>query len=179
MAPAKSQTYVSAAHHCVSKIRIRRTITVRVLKYDGSEHRRWSASIQRQEGSLLVLDARFDEEINHDLIGTIVAGTISTEYYWLDRWFNIFRFSDPAGRLQSFYCNINIPPVLDGQLLSYVDLDIDILVQPDFSYRVLDLEDFANNAARFGYSDDVRQHAQQAFNEVIAIIESRAFPFNE
>ena len=163
----------------MSEIRITNPIIVQTYKYDGSEHRRWTAGIQRQEGSLLVLDATFDEEINHDLIGTIVAGTVSTEYYWLDRWFNVFRFSAPDGKLKSYYCNINIPPVLDGQVLSYVDLDIDILVQPDFSYRVLDREDFESNAARFGYSDDVRQNTENALNEVIALIDSRAFPFND
>jgi uncharacterized protein len=153
-------------------------IIVQTYKYDGAEHRRWSASVQRQEGSLLVLDATFDEEINHDLIGTITRGTISTEYYWLDRWFNIFRFSAPDGRLQSYYCNINIPPVLDGEVLRYIDLDIDILVQPDLTYRVVDLEDFESNAKRYGYSNEVRASAENALNEVIALIESGAFPFN-
>ena len=163
----------------MSEINSANSIIVQTYKYDGSEHRRWSASIQRQEGSLLVLDACFDEDIKHDLIGTIARGTISTEYYWLDRWFNIFRFATPAGSLQSYYCNINVPPVFEGRTLNYIDLDIDILVQPDLSYRVLDREDFESNAARFGYSDDVRRHAEEALNEVIALIESRTFPFNE
>lgn len=163
----------------MSELKSTNSIIVQTYKYDGARHRRWTASIQRQQGSLLVLDARFAEEINHDLIGTIAAGTISTEYYWLDRWFNIFRFATPAGRLQSYYCNVNVPPVFDGQMLSYIDLDIDILVLPDFSYRVLDLEDFDSNAARFGYSDEVRRNAENALNEVIALIESRAFPFSQ
>ena len=137
------------------------------------------ATILRQEGSLLVLDARFDEEIQHDLLGTIKAGTTSVEYYWLDRWYNIFRFTDPGGVLRNYYCNINIPPTFDGQLLSYVDLDTDILVAPDFSYQVLDLEEFEQNAARYGYSTDVRLHAEKALGELIALIESRQFPFNE
>ena len=155
------------------------SIIVQTYKYDGTEHRRWSATIQRQEGSLLVLDAAFAEEINHDLIGTIARGTISTEYYWLDRWFNVFRFSAPDGRLQSYYCNLNIPPVFAEQQLSYVDLDIDILVQPDFTYRILDREDFEINARRFGYSVEVRQNVEQALSDLIALIESRAFPFAE
>ena len=126
----------------------------------------------------MVLDAVFDEEIQHDLLGTISSGTISTEYYWLDRWYNVFRFSTPEGRLQSYYCNINVPPVFDGETLSYIDLDIDILVQPDLSYRVLDREDFESNAAKFGYPEKVRQNAEAALNELIKMIQSKAFPFN-
>jgi uncharacterized protein len=163
----------------VPRIRITNEIIVQTYKYDGSKHRCWSASIQRQEGALLVLDARFDKEIVHDLIGTIASGTVSTEYYWLDRWFNVFRFATADGRLQSYYCNINVPPVFDGEILSYVDLDIDLLVQPDLSFRVLDLEDFESNAALLSYSNEVRQSVARALREVIVLIESRGFPFNE
>ena len=150
-----------------------------MLKYDGREHRRWPARIARVEGPLLVLDAVFDEEIEHDLLGTISSGTISTEYYWLDRWYNVFRFSDAKGRLQNFYCNVNQPPSFDGRILSYIDLDIDVLVAPDFSYKILDLEDFEENAKRFAYPGDVQANARRALNELTSLIESGAFPFNE
>ena len=126
-----------------------------------------------------MLDAVFDEEIEHELLGTISSGTISTEYYWLDRWYNVFRFSDQNRKLQNFYCNINQPPSLDGRLLSYIDLDIDVLVAPDFTYRVLDIDDFEENAKRYAYPDEVQANARQALAELISLIEARAFPFNE
>jgi hypothetical protein len=153
-------------------------ITVRAHKYDGSEHRSWNATVLRREGSLLVLDATFDKEIEHDLLGTIASGTRSIEYYWLDRWYNVFRFAAPTGELRSYYCNVNVPPAFDGHVLSYVDLDIDILVEPDLSYRIVDLEDFKQNAERFGYSADVQDKARQAIEELVGLIEARAFPFS-
>ncbi len=154
------------------------SIIVRACKYDGAEHRRWDATVVRQDNSLLVLDARFNEEIQHELLGTIAIGTTSHEYYWFDRWYNVFRFSEPGRELRCFYCNINVPPQFDGRVLSYVDLDTDILVQPDFSYRVLDLEEFAVNAERYGYPPEVKQNAEQALSELIEMIDSRRFPFD-
>ncbi len=154
-------------------------ITVRAYKLDGSEHRSWEAELLRQKDSLLVLDAQFNEEINHDLLGTIVPGTRSVEYYWLDRWYNIFRFSSPGGELRNFYCNVNVPPRFDGLTLSYVDLDIDILVEPDFSYRIVDQEEFQNNALLYAYPTDIRSNAQKGMKELIKLIEKRAFPFGE
>ena len=156
-----------------------KTITVRAHKYDGSEHRNWPAQVLRQEGPLIVLDACFKQEITHDLLGTIVAGTTSIEYYWLDRWYNVFRFSQPEGELRNYYCNVNIPPEFDGESLSYVDLDIDILVEPDFSFRIVDLEDFEANAARYGYSEGVQQNARKALTELLTLIKNRSFPFND
>ncbi len=126
-----------------------------------------------------MLDAVFDEEIEHELLGTIASGTISTEYYWLDRWYNVFRFSDSNHSVRNFYCNVNQPPSFDGRVLSYIDLDIDVLVAPDFTYKVLDVEDFEQNARRYGYPHQVQANARRALADLIELIEARAFPFNE
>lgn len=154
-------------------------IIVSALKYDGVEHRRWPARIARIEGPLLVLDAVFEDEIEHDLLGKISPGTISTEYYWLDRWYNVFRFTDSHGKLKNYYCNLNQPPSFDGRVLSYIDLDIDVLVAPDLTFRVLDLEDFEENATRYSYPQEVQTNALLGLAELSGLIESKAFPFNE
>ena len=153
-------------------------IIVSVQKYDGTEHRRWTARVAKTIGPLLILNAVFGEEIQHDLLGTIASGTISTEYYWLDRWYNVFRFSDPDQKLKNFYCNINVPPRFDGRVLSYIDLDIDVLVEPDLTYKILDEDDFEENAQHYRYSQEVQSNARAALAELIGLIESRSFPFN-
>ncbi len=155
------------------------SILVRTYKYDGSAHRSWNAKLTHQEGALLVLDATFADEINHDLLGTITGGTRSLEYYWLDRWYNVFRFSEPEGKLRNYYCNINVPPTFDGKILSYVDLDLDILVAPDFSYQLLDVEDFERNAETLKYSAAVHNNARRAVDELVGMIQAREFPFSE
>ena len=154
-------------------------IVVSVLKYDRLEHRRWRARVAKIDAPLLVLDAVFEEEIKHDLLGTISSGTVSTEYYWLDRWYNVFRFNDKSGKLKNFYCNVNQPPSFDGRVLSYIDLDIDVLVAPDLTYKILDLDDFEANAKAYAYPEDVQANAHRALKELTRLIEARAFPFDE
>ena len=140
-----------------------------MLKYDGTERRRWLGHVARHDGPLIVVDAVFDEEIKHDLLGTIASGTISKEYYWLDRWYNVFCFND------RFYCNVTLPPEFKDSVLSYVDLDIDVLVETDFSYRILDVEDFEASS----YPAEIDQNARQAVADLIKQIKTRSFPFNE
>jgi uncharacterized protein len=142
-------------------------------------HRTWPAEIVQQQGPLIVLDARFSDEIQHELLGTISCGTISQEYYWLDRWFNIFRFAQPSGELRNYYCNVNVPPLFEGHALTYIDLDIDILVQPDFSYRIVDLDEFEHNANLYHYPELIRQNAAQAMETLVQMIEMRTFPFSD
>ena len=154
------------------------TVNVIACKYDGREHRRWQASIVRREGTLIVLDAKFEEEIRRDLLGVVASGTLSIEYYWLDRWYNVFRFHEPTGELRNYYCNLNVPPTFDGRVLRYIDLEIDLLVSPDLSYTVLDEEEFETNAARYHYPAQLRSRVRQALDEMVALIEARQFPFD-
>jgi protein associated with RNAse G/E len=153
-------------------------VTVRVLKYNHTEYRRWNARLARQEDSLLTLDAEFDVDVQHQLLGEIKRGTRTIEYYWRDRWYNVFRFLNDDGQTRLFYCNVNTPPILEGNTLSYIDLDIDVLVQPDFSYAVLDLDEFERHAEVFGYDNDTRRRAHTAVAELVALIETRQFPFS-
>jgi len=154
-------------------------ITVRVLKYDGTEYRRWNARIVRTVDSLIVLEGEFESDVRHHLLGEIRRGTQTIEYYWLNRWYNVFRFLDDDGETRLFYCNVNVPPTLEDGVLRYVDLDIDILAQPNLSYQVLDLEEFEANAARYDYSPEVKTRAHAAVDELKIMIETRQFPFDE
>jgi protein associated with RNAse G/E len=125
-----------------------------------------------------VLDAVFAEEIRHPLIGVIEAGTHSTELFWTDRWYSVFRFQTPAGRLLKFYCNINTPARLSDGVLSFIDLDVDVLVDPDFTYTVLDEDEFDLHAKLYGYPPTYHDNVRQALDELIRLIESRQFPFS-
>ena len=152
-------------------------VTVRVLKHDGAEYRRWNAILARREDNLIVLDAEFDVDVSHELLGQIKRGTRTVEYYWLNRWYNVFRFFKEDGSTSLWYCNINTPVKFEASVLTYVDLDIDIVVQPDFSFQVLDMEEFETNARRYGYSDEEKCQAQKAVDELVSIIKTRQFPF--
>jgi protein associated with RNAse G/E len=154
-------------------------IIVRVLKYNGTEYRRWSARIASCHDSLIVLDAEFEYDVKHEVLGEIPRGTRTAEYYWFNRGYNIFRFLKKDGSTRLWYCNINTPPKLENGVLSYIDLDIDVLVQPDFTYQVLDIDEFEQNARLFGYPDEVRRDVQRAISEVTSLIEARQFPFTE
>ena len=80
--------------------------------------------------------------------------------------------------MRSFYCNLNLPPNFDGKVLSYTDLDIDVLVKPDFSFEVLDEDDFETNAEKYDYPDYIRRNVDRALADLIKLIETKSFPFS-
>lgn len=120
----------------------------------------------------------FEKEISHPHLGVIRLGTISYEFYWLERWYNVFRFHEPDGSLRNFYCNINMPPKFENDILDYVDLDVDILVWRDFSRQILDTDEFESNSQKYAYSDDLREKVRDSLSELISLIDNRIFPFD-
>ncbi|HEX6124035.1 MAG TPA: DUF402 domain-containing protein [Pyrinomonadaceae bacterium] len=151
-------------------------ITVNSRKYDGTIRRSWTCEIAEQSDSLLVLVGEFDDDVMHSHLGHIKKGTLSYEYYWLDRWYNVFRFHEPSGSLRNFYCNLNMPPEFSGGILDYVDLDIDILVWPDYDYVLLDHEEYERNAKVFGYPAEVDAKVEAGLKELLELIETRSLP---
>jgi protein associated with RNAse G/E len=153
-------------------------VIINSRKFDGKIQRSWKADFIEKHDSLLFLVGKFEEEIRHSKLGIIRRGTISYEYYWLDRWYNIFKFHEPGGELRNFYCNLNLPPQFENNILDYVDLEIDVLVSKNFEVEILDREEFDENSKLFGYSEHIIAKTFETLDELLKIIESRAFPFN-
>lgn len=154
------------------------SITINSRKFDGRVHRSWKCSLIERRDSLLVFVGTFEKEINHPELGVINRGTTSYEYYWLNRWFNIFRFHEPNGDLRNFYCNVNMPPTFLDNVLDYIDLDIDIVIWKDFSLKVLDCNEFEENSKVFNYSDELKVKVKDTLDELLSMINLRQFPFD-
>lgn len=156
----------------------RKSVIINSRKYDGTIHKSWNAKLIEQNKSLLTFVGVFEKEIKHSHLGVIGRGTISLEFYWLGGWFNVFRFHEPDRSLRNFYCNLNMPPKFENNVLDYVDLDIDVLVWKDFSIEILDLDEFEENSRRFGYPAEVKSEVANNLEKLLELIENRGFPFN-
>lgn len=152
-------------------------ITVNSLKYDRTISRSWECSVISRNDDLLVARGVFDLDLSHDDLGEIVKGTISQEYFWFGKWFNIFRFENPDRTFRNFYANICMPPGFSDGVLSYVDLDIDILVWPDGLVNVADVEEFEKNASKFSYPSEIISNVEKTKRTLLKMIGIGEFPF--
>ena len=155
-----------------------RTITVNSRKLDGSIARHWNCRLIKVTGTLIEARGVFPDDIDHTELGVIRRGTTSYEYFWTDRWYNVFRFDDPDGTLRGFYCNICKPAEFDGRVIDYIDLDIDILVEPDLTYRLVDIEEYRANINFMGYSEEVQDGVADGLSACKSHIASGQSPFS-
>lgn len=155
-----------------------KTFTINSRKFDKTIHRTWKAQLISETEDLFTFVGIFEKEVKHKQLGIIRRGTVSYEYYWKKKWFNIFRFDHPNGGLRNFYCNINQPPVYRDCILDYIDLDVDVIVWTDFSYEIVDFDEFEANASRFKYSSFLRYKVMESLEEVLKLLAAKSFPFN-
>ncbi len=153
-----------------------RKTTVNSRNVDGTIRRSWHCEMIEQRENLLIFVGVFDQDIAHSELGSIKNGTISYEYYWLDRWYNIFRFHESDGTFRNYYCNINMPPTFENGVLDYIDLDIDLVVWPDGSIQELDRDEYVKNSRKFNYSEELKDLAEEALSELKSLIDRGELP---
>lgn len=147
-------------------------------RIDGGIKRTWDAELIRLTGSNIVLDGRFASDVEHPDLGLIRKGTISIEYYWTDRWYNIFAFYQPDGIFRNFYCNINQPPLFNTKTLDYIDMEIDLFIDKDLSSRILDLDEYEAAKKKYAIKPEIDAEVFRAVSELETMLSKGEAPFD-
>jgi predicted RNA-binding protein associated with RNAse of E/G family len=139
-------------------------ITVIKRNLQDEELWRYEATLTRREGTALHLEAPFNGQ-DVEFMGILVKhGDPFVETYYTDRWYNIFEiYGRDDGALKGWYCIIGKPAVMEAEdILSYVDLALDLWVAVDGTQTVLDEDEFA----ALGLEPDTRAQALSALEEL-------------
>lgn len=126
-----------------------------LIEYEGDELRRDEHSI--------TLEALFTREDMPFMDVTFKKGDRFVEYYYFDRWYNIFVVYDrDDGKIKGWYCNIGKPAVIEDQVVSYVDLALDLWVSAVGKQAVLDQDEFEV----LDLDDETKQSALRALEDL-------------
>ena len=149
-------------------------IIVRKLNLDEEEKIRYPGRVLERTASAVVLEAFFSRERMELGFVTLKPGDRFVEYFYADRWYNVFVIYDvDNGRLKGWYCNITRPAVIaDGQV-SAVDLALDLWIASDGSARALDEDEFA----ALPLAPEEKAAARAALDELRALAAAHAGPF--
>ena len=125
--------------------------------------------LNRDEHSI-VLEALFDRADMPFMDVVFKTGDRFVEYYYTDRWYNIFVVHDrDDGRVKGWYCNIGKPAVLENGVVSYIDLALDLWVSIDRKQTVLDEDEFEalelNQELRVGARKGLEELKQLFLND--------------
>ena len=91
----------------------------------------------------VTIEALFDRADMPFMDVVFKTGDRFVEYYYTDRWYNIFAIHDRDDKkVKGWYCNIGMPAVFEAGIVSYVDLALDLWVSVDGTQTVLDEDEF-------------------------------------
>lgn len=151
-------------------------ITVLKLDHEGREVFRYEGQVLWREAHCVCLRAVFqygDVDFGHV---TFNRGDVFTEWFYSDRWYNVFRIEDgKSGALKGWYCNITRPAQIGDDIVSADDLALDVFVGPEGALQLLDEDEFAALAL----AEAERAAAWQAVAEVRAAAAAGCAPFDE
>ncbi len=120
---------------------------------------------------------RLQAYFNHDdvdmIVTTFVRGDRFIEYFYSDRWYNIFAVHEGRSEdLKGWYCNICRPARLGEHEIYCEDLALDLWVTPDGGTQVLDEDEFADLAI----TAEERANCAAALDELLRLARSGKLP---
>jgi protein associated with RNAse G/E len=177
-------------------------VHVRKLKPNGALDYAWHGMVLRCDASGIVLRAEFNVDLVEREWATFRRGDVFVEFYYWDpsssatsspcgsgatgnaareasckavRYYNVFQISSPEGVVKGWYCNLGLPPRFDPEScsLSYVDLALDVWVNPDGTFVVLDEGDLETLLVQH---PEVTEAAQQGRAALLELVESGRLP---
>jgi len=159
-------------------LRVGDMVLVRKLDYaTGHVLISWPGTLVHVIDDLVVVRAAFASMSGNPVFVDGVPfsrGDIFTEFYFLDRWYNVFHIADAVGRRKGWYCNVTLPATLDDEGVTFVDLALDLFAHPDGRFTVLDEDEFA--ASENVYSPEHAAQARQAIAELTELAADGALP---
>lgn len=106
---------------------------------------------------------------------TFRRGDRMREWFFTDRWFNIFELHDvDDDRIKGWYCNVTRPASLTLHGVAADDLALDVFIAPDGVITLLDEDEFV--ALDLPMHD--RTQALSAVEELRAWVMTRRAPFD-
>jgi protein associated with RNAse G/E len=104
------------------------------------------------------------------ITGTRPLHSNCLQFFWPQRWYMLSAFYNDRTLIHT-YAIIIQPGAIGLDRLSYVDLDLSILVKPDLSYEILTQAEFEQMADLFHYSEEVRISALMALRTLTSTIQ--------
>lgn len=96
------------------------------------------------------------------------------EYYYTNRWFNIFDVSTAEGERKGWYCNVAEPALIHNDCIKQIDLLLDVWVDPRGKLLLLDEDEFEADTT---LNDEQRKGARQGLHDLLQMIAAQTEPF--
>ncbi len=154
-------------------------ITIIKNDHTGREILHYEGVVLDRGATWVKLEAPFNWPDKAAPYHTFRKGDRFIEFYYSDRWYNIFEMHDvDTDQIVGWYCNVTRPALLGEDTIHADDLALDLFVSPEGVITVLDEDEFAAlpldvqysraGARRVGRTQAVSEHAAAVWRTIKA-----------
>lgn len=160
----------------MKRLKVGEKIEATAYKHNGKMHRKWrTLSVIEHKEDVIILANKFAKVLEEDGKNWFTPEP-AVSFFYKDEFFNVIAMLKDDGIY--FYCNLSSPALIDAEGLKYIDYDLDVRVKPDFSYEILDEDEYAENKKNYNYPDDLKEVIKHTLEKLINKIVKKEMPFN-
>ncbi|MGH7486752.1 MAG: DUF402 domain-containing protein, partial [bacterium] len=145
-------------------------IAVRKLRFDGTVD--WEIAgflISRQKSGLVVGHPQGTPVLVNGRPGWHVRSNPLLHFLWTDRYYSIYDTCEPHGR-RHWYGNVQTPVCFRGDVISYIDLDLDIVKERGQAPKLVDVDEFLKQSRALSYPCEVIDRAWDAAGHLLRLL---------
>lgn len=151
------------------------TYTVIKNNHLGEEVLRYSGEIIQQGDHHICIRAQFAQATRDLGYMLLKQGDYFTEWFYDDRWYNVFKVEDiDSGDLKGYYCNLTRPATISDTHVAADDLALDVFIKPNGHTLLLDQDEYDD----LPLNTQEREQVQQAIEMIHQLVTNRAEPFD-
>ena len=150
-------------------------IVVHKLDSRGRPVTSYRATVVERFESGVLLHARWERPMLALGYTTFEPGDHFREWFYSDRWYNIFEIATSDGARKGWYCNVAEPATITETELRCRDLLLDLWVTPDGATLILDEDEFAADES---IEAPMREQALAALDDLRRMVAGRTSPFD-
>ncbi len=146
-------------------------------KHDESLHRVWKTEIVLDETEEVIVVANKKTRVVESNGRFWYTKEPSVSFFFKNHWFNVIGII--KNQDVSFYCNLSSPILYDDEAMKYIDYDLDIKVEKDGTYKILDMNEYKRNSSRMNYPAELQKIILLEMNQLKQRIENKEYPFTK
>jgi protein associated with RNAse G/E len=158
---------------------------IKSFKHDGHLHRMWMENWQVPQE--LLHPSHLQESIQV-MINSQTRIREADGKEWTSRvpgisffipkmWFNIVALIEDTGI--RYYCNIASPPYIAGDVITYIDYDLDVIRMPDGTVHVVDQDEYEQHKVLYHYPPAVQSKVQDGLEALLERLKQGGPPFQD
>ena len=156
--------------------KVKESIYIQSFKHDGSLHRTWAKGYVMEANEKRIVCVTNKTWVSESDGRRWVTREPAIYFFYPDKWFNVISMIRKTGIY--YYCNIASPSIYDGESLKNIDYDLDLKVNPQYGWTILDEDEYVEHGVEMGYSEELKKAIEKGLDQVIELVADRKSPFD-